>query len=664
MKNNDSTPIKAADTLAAANPLERADDALRASELRYRRLFESARDGILILNAETGMVVDVNPFLVELLGFSYEAFLGKKVWELGFFRDIVANQDSFAELQRNEYIRFEDKPLETADGRRIDVEFVSNVYLVSQQKVIQCNVRDISARKRSERQLREQSEILSHSHEGVMIVDLTNQVSLWNRGAERIMGWTAVEAVGRPPDQLLGIEDPGLVVTLREAVERVGFWNGELKAKSRDGRQLIVDCRTTLVRDEDGRPRARLNIFADITEKKLLESTARRAQRLEAIGTLSSGIAHDLNNILTPMLMAAGLLRESIVDPRDRELMTLIETSARRGADIIRQLLTFSRGIEGERVPVQVRHLINEMAGIVRETFPRGITLKEGAERDLWPIVADATQLHQVLLNLCVNARDAMPDGGDLCITAKNVQLSERDTPFGTKVGSGPYVLLTVRDTGHGIPREIIDRIFEPFFTTKAIGLGTGLGLSTVLGIVRSHGGTVTVYSEPMQGSAFNVYLPAVPDGGTFCLALATEMFERGGGETILVVDDEATILTATRHFLLGAGYRVLTAGDGREALALFIAHRHDIRLVLTDVMMPVMDGLELARAIHQIDPKMRVIAASGLDLMGKPTKAAADSIAEFLAKPYGLGALLAAVHRQLKTAIPDDSGAPAAASR
>jgi len=405
------------------------------------------------------------------------------------------------------------------------------------------------------------------------------------------------------------------------------------------------------VRDDAGRPRARLKFLADVTEKKLFEKQLLRVQRLEAIGTLSSGISHDLNNILTPILMSAGLLREKLPDPRDRELMGLIEKSAQRGADIIRQLLAFSRGVEGERASLQARHLIKEMAGIVRETFPRNITLVEGAERDLWPIIADATQLHQVLMNLCVNARDAMPEGGTLTITAKNVRLAKHDTQLGAKAVDGPYVLLTVRDTGHGIPPELIDRIFEPFFTTKAVSQGTGLGLSTVLGIVRSHGGFITTYSEPGQGSSFNVYLPAVLDGRILAATADTETLADGGGETILVVDDEAAIVAAVRICLERRGYRVLTAKDGQEAIEMFSAHRADVRLVLTDVMMPVMDGLKLARALRQLDANVRVMASSGLDPAAIPEELAAGFITEFLNKPYDQRLLLAAIQRQQKNA-------------
>ena len=632
---------------------------LLASEVRYRRLFESAKDGILILDALTGMVVDVNPYLIERLGFTREQFLGKAIWELGPFKDIVSSQANFAELQQNEYIRYEDKPLVTASGRRFDVEFISNVYLVNGEKVIQCNVRDITARKIAENLLREQNEILSNSHEGVMIVTLTNEISLWNRGAEALFGWSAAEALGREPAPLLGIADPQIVATIRSAVERDGFWNGELPARSRGGRQMMLECRTSLVRDPGGRPRARLTFLSDITEKKQLEDKFLRIQRLEAIGTLSSGIAHDLNNILAPMLMASGLLRDKLTDSRDRELMGMIEHSAQRGAEIIRQLLTFSRGIEGERVNVEVRHLIKEMANIARETFPRNITVASAADPDLWPIVADATQLHQVLMNLCVNARDAMPEGGTLTIAAKNVQLSRHENHLGADAVDGPYVILTVRDTGQGIRREIIDRIFEPFFTTKGIGHGTGLGLSTALGIIRSHGGFVTAYSEVGHGSAFHVYLPALPHAGPAATVAQTAELADGGGELILVVDDEAAIVASVRLCLEGKGYRVLVARNGQEALNVFVAHQPQVAVVVTDVMMPVMDGLKLARALRGLDARVRVIASSGLDVTDRAGEAEAGDIAEFLSKPYQSRTLLAAIRRQLDLANPATGAGP-----
>jgi signal transduction histidine kinase len=314
-----------------------------------------------------------------------------------------------------------------------------------------------------------------------------------------------------------------------------------------------------LVRDAKGQPRARLSFLADVTEKKLLEKKFLRAQRLEAIGTLSGGIAHDLNNILAPMLLFAPFLKEKLTDPKDLELLTMIEQGAHRAANIIKQLLTFSRGIDGERGTVQTRHLLKEMIAIMRETFPREIEVVEKTPAELWPINADATQIHQVLMNLCVNARDAIHASGKITLAAENVIIGKNDVGVSKSAIPGIYVRLTISDTGEGIPRENIDRIFEPFFTTKEIGKGTGLGLSTTLGIVKSHGGFVTVYSEPGLGTSFNVYLPAVARAAD-AAENASSAMRRGKQELVLIVDDEDAIRHALRLALESSNYRVLVA--------------------------------------------------------------------------------------------------------
>ena len=414
-----------------------------------------------------------------------------------------------------------------------------------------------------------------------------------------------------------------------------------------DGR--FLDRYSAPVRDKSGRYYGRIWTLRDVTERRRLEAQFLRAQRLEAVGTLSSGIAHDLNNILSPILMATGMIRDSLKEPSERELMQLIEASARRGAGIVRQLLTFSRGIEGERVPIQMRHLIKEMGEIARETFPRNIAVLESCACDLHPVLADATQLHQVIMNLCVNARDAMPGGGELRMAARNVRLEEGDSRLRSPAGPGAYVLVEVRDTGHGVPAEIRDRIFEPFFTTKDVGKGSGLGLSTALGIVRSHGGFLSVESEPGKGTTFNVFLPAAGAASEPVPGPQKDAAHRpANGETILVVDDEAPILVAVRHCLEGAGYRVLTAKDGKDAIATFVEHRREIRVVVTDTMMPVLDGSRLAVALQAIDPRVRVISSSGLE-----SSPETGLVAQFLKKPYENAALLAAVSRQLEEYIP-----------
>jgi signal transduction histidine kinase len=378
-----------------------------------------------------------------------------------------------------------------------------------------------------------------------------------------------------------------------------------------------------------------------------------QAQRMEAIGTLAGGIAHDLNNILAPVLMAPALLREYARSDHERRLLDLIEQAALRGSQVVRQLLTFSRGTGGERVSIELPSLLNEMVAIMRETFPREIVVKYAAPADLHPVLGDPTQLHQVIMNLCVNARDAMPDGGTLSLGARNVELSAADVHAHAPAKPGAHVALSVSDTGEGIAPANIDRIFDPFFTTKALTKGTGLGLSTVLGIIRSHHGFITVTSELGRGTTFAIHLPAAAEAVVVPDPPAADAPPSGHGELILVVDDEEPIRTATRLLLESHGYRVITAGEGAEALASFVENRGDVRLVLTDLMMPVMGGVTLIRALHLLEPGVRVIATSGLTDQNNHAKLADVGVHGLIAKPCDPLDLLVAIRQQLPPANP-----------
>ncbi len=402
-------------------------------------------------------------------------------------------------------------------------------------------------------------------------------------------------------------------------------------------------------RDRSGKIIGIVGTGRDISEQILLEEKFRRAQRLEAIGTLASGVAHDLNNILTPMLMAAGMLKDKLPSARDREILAMVEKGAQRGASIIGQLLTFSRGIEGARVSIQLRHLLKEMGLLMRETFPRGIEIKQSVPHELWTVLADATQMHQVFMNLCVNARDAMPHGGKLTVSAENIQLDGELAQLHAEAKPGPHVVVTVADTGTGIPPEIIQRIFDPFFTTKGIGKGTGLGLSTVVGIVKSHGGFITVYTEPGRGTAFKVYLPATGSTGSIKQDVSKAPIPIGNEELILVVDDEAPILLATSGILTKYHYRVLTAGSGEEAVRLFIQHCDSVGLVLTDIMMPGIGGAELVRSLRIIKPEIKVIATSGLEQEENRSEFTALGVTVILPKPCMPAILLKAVNQVLQ---------------
>lgn len=508
---------------------------------------------------------------------------------------------------------------------------------------------DITERKRGEEQIREQAALLDQAQDAILVRDLKQNILFWNKGAERIYGWTAEEAAGKNAVGSLLKEPSAQFENARQTVIEKGEWSGEIHQIRRDGAEIIVESRWTLVRDDQGTPTSILVINTDITEKKRMEAQFLRAQRMESIGTLAGGIAHDLNNVLSPILMAIDMLRLKATDEASRKWLEVLRTNAERGGNMVRQVLSFARGVEGERVALQPKHLIKEIVKILRETLPKSIEMAYDLPDDLWIISADATQLHQVLMNLCVNARDAMPEGGSISIKAENTFLDESYARMHIEAKAGRFVVITVSDTGPGMSPEIQSRIFEPFFTTKEMTKGTGLGLSTALTIVKSHGGFINVYSEVHKGSQFALYLPALDAPGTAeAGALQTDL-PLGNGELILVVDDEESIREITRGTLETFGYRVLKASDGTEAVALYAEHRNEVAVVLTDMLMPFMDGPATIRALQKMNPQVKIIAASGLTAGHKAGQASLEGVKIFLSKPYTAEKLLKALADVLK---------------
>lgn len=500
-------------------------------------------------------------------------------------------------------------------------------------------------RREAEQKLRDQARLINLAQDAIIVRDFDNgKVVFWNKGAERLYGWTADEAVTRDLGELI-YRDPAESAAMPADLARTGEWRGELKQVTKDGRDVIVSGRTTLVRDESGRPKSVLIINTDITEQKKLEAQFLHAQRLEGIGTLASGVAHDLNNILAPILMSIPVLEPAVAGTRFESLLSTIGECAERGAGIVKQVLTFARGVEGKRMLVHVHHLLRDMEKVARQTFPRSITVQNMAPEDLWPVNGDATQLHQVLLNLCVNARDAMPEGGTLTFDAANLQIDENYAAMSSEARPGPYLTISISDTGQGIPSEIRQKIFDPFFTTKEIGKGTGLGLSTVIGIVRSHGGFLTVESQPEKGSTFKVFLPAQPEAAPVSQVTPEEKAPTGNGELILVVDDESSIRSIAQAVLQARGYRVLLAADGTDALGVFAQHSKDIAAVVTDIAMPFMDGAALIRALRRMKPGLPVIVSTG---HGEQALVSDLQINAFLNKPYDADTLLRALNSAL----------------
>lgn len=510
---------------------------------------------------------------------------------------------------------------------------------------------DITERKRGEEQIREQAALLDEAREAIVVRDLDDKLVYWNKGAERTYGWTKTEVTA------LGAGDPRYQTRLdqfeqaKRTVLEKGAWVGELEHTTKERKQITVESHWTLVRDDAGRPKSILAINTDITEKKRMETQFLRAQRMESIGTLASGIAHDLNNILGPILMAIEMLRLKNQDEESQRWLTILQNNAERGGDMVQQVLSFARGVEGERIALQPKHLLKDVIKILGETLPKSISIKYEIPSDLRPILADATQIHQVLMNLSVNARDAMPQGGVLRISAENRELDENYALMNLEAKPGRYVSFTIEDSGTGMPPEVVNRIFEPFYTTKEIGRGTGLGLSTALTIVRSHGGFINVYSEPGQGTQFVFHLPVAEFGQDAQVAEIPQDLPTGHGELVLVIDDEEPIREITKGTLESFGYRVLLAADGTDAVATYAEHRDEIAIVLTDMMMPFMDGPATIRALKKLDPQVKIIAASGLTAQGKVVDADDLGVQAFLQKPFTAKRLLEALDKILRGA-------------
>jgi PAS domain S-box-containing protein len=516
-------------------------------------------------------------------------------------------------------------------------------------------------RKEAEQRIREQAQLLDKARDAILAHDMDGRIVYWNKSAERLTGWSRDEILGERTHSCL--YDPDEENKLRRCQDTLmaeGEWTGELHMRTKDDEELIVESRWTLVRDASGVPDRVLVINTDITERKRLESQFLRSQRMESIGRLVGGIAHDLGNLLMPITLGVKVLRRRLeqTDDKIEQVLTMIQKSAERGGNMVEQVLAFARGVEGERVALQLDSIVEEIESITDETFPETIEVRTDVAADLPRVVGDATQIQQVLMNLCVNARDAMPEGGTLSIDAHPVELTEADAERNIDADPGRYVCLRVRDTGTGMPEEVMDKIFEPFYSTKEEGEGTGLGLSTAYSIVQSHDGFLDVDSEEGAGTTFWVYLPvraedeerparpAEPDA-----AAAT-----GNGERVLVVDDEEFILETTREALRDVGYRVLTATGGEEALRTFEEADGAIDVVVTDLRMPDMNGFDLIRTLRARSPSLPIVAASGV-ADGRTDEALDAGAHTFLAKPFTAETLQSALHEALHA--PDEVSAP-----
>ncbi|NOX87667.1 MAG: PAS domain S-box protein [Calditrichaeota bacterium] len=636
-----------------------AEQALRESEERYRNLFNRVPVGLYRTTPE-GKILDVNPFLVEMLGYPDKETLLSINVKKGYVKSRQREQWK-RKIETEKEIRNYEIQWRCYDGRVVWVKDSARVIKDEQGNILYYEgvAEDITERKRIEEELIQTNRKLKRlldSSSAVIYILKPNKSGKSNfrfipvsvtDNVKTVFGYEPEDFIGVPEFWLKRIHPDDKERIYRELLKTTheGKHSYEYRWKRKDGSYCWIYDLKQVIYDEKGEIVEIIGSWLDITEKKKLEQQYLRAQRMESIGTLAGGIAHDLNNILTPILLATEVLRYKLLDEKSENVLKMIETSAKRGSELIKQVLSFSRGGATEHTVVQLKHIIKEIAKIINETFPKSVNLHTDLPNNLWQVIADGTQLHQVIMNLCVNARDAMPDGGILEIKAENIKLDQSYSSMRDEAKPGPYVKITVTDTGKGIPSRIMDKIFDPFFTTKEVGKGTGLGLATVHSIIKNHGGFVNVYSEVGKGTAFSIYLPAKEETGTEEAKEKEEIFT-GNGELILVVDDEAAIREITRTTLESNGYKVITAADGTEAVAIYARQKEKIDLVITDMSMPFMDGNATIHAMKKLNPRIKIIAVSG---RAESDCGLTKESVTFLSKPFSAETLLKSVHETLR---------------
>jgi PAS domain S-box-containing protein len=623
-----------------------AEERLRDNERRYREIFNATHEAILVFDPVTGRILDANRSAFEIFGVLPEEMPDLDVTAMSSNTPPYTRVEATWWIQRalTEGPQLVEWHARRKTGELFWAEMALRGTSIGGEVRVLIVIRDITERRRAEAQTLFQARLLDLAQDAIIVCNLDGRVVYWNVGAGRLYGWPADEAIGRPLAELLSMESSEFVAA-QEHLITSEQWAGEGRHTTRDHRDVIVNTRWSLVRNAEGQPESILVIDTDITENKALEARFLQAQRLESLGQLAGGIAHDLNNVLQPVLIGVEDLRDHTSDPGSLEVLDVMATSARRGAQIVQQVLTFARGRTGERKVMRPAALIGEIVSFARGTFPKSISVELDVASDLAPIKADSSQIHQVLLNLCVNARDAMPTGGTLSIRANNALLDDQYTSAIPGAVPGHYVVLTVVDTGMGMSGDVLARMFDPFFTTKEPGHGTGLGLSTVHGIVKSHEGFIDVESEPGRGSRFSVFLPAIRGDAAAEEAEALPEDLRGHGECVLVVDDEDGIRLTMKVTLESSGYAVFLAADGAEALAIWADHKQEIAAVITEVMMPVIDGVAIIRVMRKLVSDLRVVAIGGL---ATPPSEIVSMRVPYLLKPFDRRQLLTTLRRAL----------------
>ncbi len=612
------------------------EKALSHSEKQFRAFVENSVDGILVADAASSRFVYANPAICSLLGYTRQEISEMTVVQIHKADDRELVRKEFDDLAKGNKTLARAIPCRRKNGEIIYADISAKPFELEGRNVVVGFFRDITDRITIEEERQRLAEVVEHSQNIVMIMDIQRCIQYVNPAFERITGFSRQEVLSQTPIKLVdGLKDPSFFKQMWEIVCKGHQWTGRLSNKNRAGHLCHLEADIIPVKGPDAQIKNYMAVMRDVTREEEMAVRLRQAQKMEAIGTLAGGIAHDFNNILAGMLGFSELgLLTSKKGSRTQEHFAAICSACERAKDLVAQILSFSRFSEESQIPINLHTILKEALKLLRSTLPTTIAFQTSIIKENVYIMADATAIHQIVMNLCTNAAHAMEDrGGTLAVALERVELTAEETMVHAHIKPGPHLKLSIRDTGHGMTREILDRIFEPYFTTKKKGEGTGLGLSVVHGIVQSHGGMINVISEPGQGATFDVYFPVI--------ALESRVAEPpheavvGGSERILFVDDEIVLVRLVQQMLTRLGYRVTAFTDSRQALADFTDHPGKYDMVISDLTMPHITGEDLAKSILSIRPDIPFILCSGYSRKIDKARIEKTGIRAFLTKPF-----------------------------
>ena len=636
-----------------------AETALRESEERYRTLVRTLPDATTVTDP-FGNITYVSPGTVQFYGYeSEDEILGHHILEWVHVDYHEKALDQMLQVLAGDLVTTQEYILLKKDGSRIFSE-VSGACLKDTQDQVSGLViiaRDVSARKQAEEEVHYQANLLQNVSDAIIATDMNFRITSWNQTAARLYGWSADEVMGKPVDTVLPSELPGhqSEQIYQQLLER-GIWKGETIQKHKDGTRINILTSVSLIKDSTDKTVGMVAVNRDITERKQaeeaqtkLEQQLRQAQKLESIGQLAGGIAHDFNNVMGAIVLYSQLLgNNSQLTERERKYLATIDQQAKHATNLIQQILDFSRRSVIQRSPVDLVPFVQDIMKLLGRTLPENIQIRLALEEETYLVSADSTRLQQALMNLAINASHAMPSGGNLQFSLFRLRVNEDGKPPLPGMHPGEWISISVADTGIGIAPEAQSHIFEPFFTTKSPDKGTGLGLSQVHGVVEQHGGHISFHSEVGHGTTFVIYLPALADAPMTPLAINTSESATSGSETILLVEDNDSVRDAIFSILSDLGYQVLCAADGQEALDLYKARTTPIDLVLSDLVMPRMGGIELCQALQQQYAGIKTVIMSGYPLEDKGRNLLRQGTIAWIQKPFDRNQIAYKLHTVL----------------